>query len=350
MRRLLVLSAIVVAAGACECGAPVMAPDKGSARTELCVPRFGGEATVLATGLDGPRKLAADGTALYVSVQGGTASGSIRRTALDRADAGSVLLADGLDAPDALAVDQSFVYFTTESGLWRVGKDGGTKERLVDLATNALGGETSILVDGEYLIVATGLEWLARVRRNGHELSLLHTAPPGSAVKSAVLEAGQVYFLVSTQTPDAGGIHRVASTGGPSAQLYPTPVLGRALALSGDHFFWTEGTSLEFGGEVRSRPRLFADAGTLVHAERQWAPGAIAVDRPYVFFAARTQPSPSNPPSPHFLLRGSARCDDGGITALGPKGHGPGGLLLHDGGLYFTSRGVLGQGWVGRLP
>ncbi|MDQ3265173.1 MAG: hypothetical protein M3Y59_16200 [Myxococcota bacterium] len=350
--RLLAIAACAALAG-CDCGGgfdPGRDPRKQDAGTvPLCSPPLVGSGVTLAGGLDGPRKLATDGTHLYFTEAGAPGTGRVSRVPLD-SDGGAAVeeLATGFNTPDALAVDADYVYFLDEEGLWRVNKTTGQETRLDTLASNALVGESAIRIHEQWLIIATGLEYLVRIGKDGTGQILLYQAPPGATVTGVALEGTDVFFLVagSGATASAAGLYRVPVDGSSAAtRVASSPTLGRDLTVSPDAFLWTEGSAAR-DGAVRALSRV--DGGVTTYADQLWAPSSPVAVRGFVYFQARTDPSPSSPASELFL-RMAAACDPLGAPVVGPSGYGPGDLLLHEGTLYFTSLGVAGQGHVGRL-
>lgn len=350
--RLLAIAACAALAG-CDCGGgfdPQRDPRKQDAGTvPLCRPPLVGSAVTLAGGLDGPRKLATDGTHLYFTEAGAPGTGRVSRVPLDSdGEAAVEQLETGFNTPDALAVDAEYVYFLDEDGLWRINKASRQPTFLSDVASNALVGESTIRLHDPWLIIATGLEYLVRIGKDGTGDLLLHQAAPGATVTGAVLEGTDVFFLVSGSgaAASAAGLYRVPVDGSSAAErVASSPTLGRDLAVSADAFLWTEGSAAR-DGAVRALSRL--DGGVLTYADQLWAPTSPVAVGGFVYFQARTDPSPSNPASELFL-RMAAACDPLGAPVVGPSGYGPADLLLHEGALYFTSLGVAGQGYVGRL-
>ncbi len=350
--RLLLIAACAALAG-CDCGGGLN-PQRDARKQDggtvpSCSPPLVGAGETLAVGLDGPRKLAIDGTHLYFTEAGASGSGRVSRIPLDSDGGAAVeLMETGFNSPDALAVDADHVYFLDEDGLWRIRKDNKQETFLHGLASNALVGESAIRIHDPWLIIATGLEQLVRIEKDGTLPIVLHAAPAGATVTGAVLEGTDVFFLVagSGAAESAAGLYRVPVDGSSAAtRVAPSPTRGRDLAVSAEAFLWTEGTAAR-DGAVRALSRV--DGGVITFADQLWSPTAPVAVGGFVYFQARTDPSPSNPASELFL-RMAAGCDPLGAPVVGPSGFGPGDLLLHQGALYFTSLGVAGQGSVGRL-
>src|SRR5207248_4485656 len=103
-----------------------------------------GPGTQLATGLQVPRRLAFDGTALYVSEQGQFLQNNGRVLRVSIPDGPATPLASPFDTPDAIAVDDSFVYVIDGSGTWRIDKATGAAVTIDASKVNPAAGDTAI--------------------------------------------------------------------------------------------------------------------------------------------------------------------------------------------------------------
>jgi hypothetical protein len=154
------------------------------------VPKAGGPAVTLASGLDYPDQIAMDATDLYVTVGG---SGSILRLAKDGSDTATVVT--GIGGPSGIVMDETTLYWCDYFGN-RIGK-----------APKA-GGATTVLA--------------------GEEAPYRIAAGPTAVYWSS-------FAADVTWTLKAGGpVATIASGGNP-----------RTLAVHGDRVFWTDSKAQE---------------------------------------------------------------------------------------------------------
>ena len=136
-----------------DAGVPGSEADDGGVTD--CLP-VSGTGTPILTGIANARRLAADDGFLYVSVRGSLTGkdGKVIRVPLAGGLPSEV--ATGLSAPDALAISNGVLFVLDDTGLWRVDVGTSAKSRIDTSLNNALFGETSVLVEGSAVIVATG--------------------------------------------------------------------------------------------------------------------------------------------------------------------------------------------------
>jgi hypothetical protein len=296
-----------------------------------------GDGLPLLAGLAGPRRLATDGTFLYVGVTGPLTQAQGRVLRLPLAGGAVQEVAQGLQAPDALAAEPGALYVADAQGLWRVDTATFVRQPLHDALNNAALGATELRLLGDALLYTTGFRRLVRVEKDGSGATVLHEAPAGAAVRGLAVHEGTVRFLV-TGGP-APGLWRVPADGAaPAERLRPSPVEGLSLTADGDRLLWTQGP--DGAGEVVSAA-LDGSAPAVLFTELQRPARAVRLGEA-VYVKDRTSGS-----SERFFL-GRTPC--GQVVPVGPSGVGPGDLLLHQGVLYFSSEDVGGQGYVGRLP
>ncbi len=336
--------ALLVILSGCRCGAPPAGLDGGSDDVadagsdggvrsvfDACDGGRLGAGAPLATGLDGPRRLATDGTDLFISEAGprSLARGRVLKVPL----AGGLVteVARGLRAPDAIAADGQYVFVLDGDGLWRFGKDGTGRTFLSDVTTNHLLGDTGLLLAGEHVVISTGFEALVRIGRDGAGRVELFRGPPGSAVRSAVMDGDSVLFLVADD-----GIYEVPLAGGQAQRILGGITSGRALALGAGELFWTEGDRLQ------SAPRQGGPVREL--AAGMNAPARLAVAGQFVYVADATPSGRSNQ-----LLRRVSLCEPKAAISVGPEGIGPADVLFAAETIYFTSAESSPLGYASRL-
>lgn len=310
--------------------------DGGS--TNGCIPLHG-TGTSLATGLPGARRLAADDTHLYVIATGSLSEskGLLARIPL----AGGLLepWVQDFRAPDALAVTQTDVFVLDSQGLWRISKAdaGASKVRIDTTLNNAAFGETELLVDGDSLVMSTGLRWLVRVKQDGSGTQQVFVGEPGSSVRGLARVADDLYFLVAQGSQP--GLYKMPIDGSAQPERVRTePADGHALLLDGDRLIWSEGGGGGSGGIVAAP---LDGSATMVLAEGLDSPRRMAKVGEALYFKQAVSGL-----TPQFF-KAIGSC---GAMEVGPLGMGPGDLLVRDGVLFFTSEELSGNGYVSRLP
>lgn len=373
------LTALVVSAAGCQCGPVDPGPDAGDPDAGAILPIDAGPDPVddagatcraplrdgvwLATQLEGPRQLAWDGTHLYFTEQGAFPAGYGRLSRVDLQGRREILV-DRLNTPDAVAVDDEYIYVldgrlddpTTpvtppSPGLWRLNKVSLQAVQLALLATDAnRAGGTELAVTAEHVLIASGLRWLMRVRKDASELPFtLYTAPEEGAVTAVAVDGADVYFLVrgTGQAAPQSGLYRTRLDGSAAAaRVSSEPLEGDALLVTPDAFFWSENRPAPTG-RIRALSRI--DGGTIDLASGLDQPASLArVDADTVYFQQATNPSPYAGASVEFLLW-NADCASAGIAPVGPSGFGPGDLVVDGDQVFFSSAGAAGLGAVGVL-
>lgn len=336
-----------------DAGAPVDAgtdggvPDGGGG-CEAPAPVTG---TVLGSGLNNPRRLAVDGTHLYISEshtlnpqQPTPGPGRLLRRA--RSGGPVTPVATGFRAPDAIAVDEDSIYVLDLDGLWRVDKATGMKaERQLDTTVNnvTVGGtevRRATLADRAVLVIATGRHWLVRVDTDGDNRQVLYTGTGfAPQVRGARVVDADVYFLVTGV--EAPGLYRVPLDGSRAAELVDGNVAGTSLEVTPTHFLITEG-----GGGTGQVLRLPRNGGAAqVLASGLQGPLFPVEANGTVYFKE------TGAGGPGFLRRVRA-CAPGTSDPVGPTGTGPGGLLVDVDGntLFYTSQESGTGGSVGSVP
>lgn len=315
-------------------------PDDAGAGADggvACLP-VSGDGTPMVTGLPPVRRLAADDTHLYGSVSSSyvDAVGRVVRISL----AGGFLedVATGLTAPDSIAVSPTGVPFVLDKGgVWRIDPGTMMRTRINTTLNNAGFGESDMAIDGDALIVATGLRALMRVQQDGSGATTMFLAPGGAAVRGVALSGPDLFFLVAEGT--APGIYRMPKDGSAQAtRLRPEPKSGHSLIVDGANLVWSEGD--QGTGKVAQAP--IAGGPTLVLAENLQHPFRLARLKDALYFKDTT----IGAASPSFL-RAIGNC---GVQDVGPSGVGPGDLLVKDGVLFFTSEDFTTQSFISRLP
>jgi len=346
-----------LSAGGCQCGGPAADPDggrDGGAGVDggggdggTCLPPLGWPGGFVTTGLDGPRRMAVDDSGIYVTETGALPPGEGRLTRVPLGGGTPLALASSFLSPDAVGLDSQYAYVVDDYGVWRVNKATGQVALLASLAASgAIAGQTDIQVTDQYLVIATGYRWLTRMAKDGTSAVDLYKGASGSAVRGVDVEGGWAYFLVADPaTPANGGLYRVALDGGTVPEhLSAEPVGGRSISVSAPEFLWTEGDTAP-DGKVRSMSR--ADGGISELASGLRAPAHAVRVGEAVYFAEQTDPPSISAPADGFLLF-AAPCTKA-ASAVGPLGNGAGDLVWAGGRLYFTSVGISGDGYVGRL-
>ncbi|MBI3184083.1 MAG: hypothetical protein HYZ28_18275 [Myxococcales bacterium] len=345
--------ALALSVSACRCGAPPASSDAGADSGDpfgdhedgglggagACDGGLRGEGTAMASSLDSPRRIATDGTHVYLSVSGpaALALGKLQRVAT----AGGLLetLAEGFSSPDAIAVDADSVYLVDGDGLWRISKQSGAKTLLDPAPTNHLFGDTDLALSGAEVALATGFDSLLRVKRDGSARAVLYLGPPGSAVRAVLAEAGTVLFLVS-ESPESGLYEVKLDGSAPAARLRDISG-GRSLHATATHFFWSEGASGQ--GRVLAAPRTGGEPVELA-AGLEGPSRLLGVGR-FLYFKNATPTGASE----RFFLRASL-CEPGLVVPVGPQGAGPGDLAFDGATLFFSSADTAPLGYLSRLP
>ncbi len=356
--------ALAMVLTACRTGAPVVVTDDAGVTAEepdagvafdsgfsLFSPDAGqlfascdggglGSGTLLAGGLDTPRRLATDGLAIFVSEQGGATGSNGQVTRIGLADGNRATLAGGFRAPDAIAVDDVNVYLVDGAGVWRIGKADGVKMQIDATLTRNQLGETELLVRGDDLILASGSRLLVRLGRDGSGRRVLFDGGAGTSVRGAVLEGATVFFLVSG-APQSG-LFQVPLDGSMTAKrIRAEAASARSLALTLTQFIWAEGTG--GAGRLRIAPRV-GNGAAIDLATGLDQPTRPVVAGKFVYFA--DQPAQA---SERFFQRASL-CAPGRAEPVGPVGVGPGGLLFDGAAVYFTSARGAPDGELLRVP
>ncbi|XXF80735.1 signal integration modulator SinM [Myxococcaceae bacterium GXIMD 01537] len=306
--------------------------------------------TALASTLNNPRRLAADEENLYVtesaSLNPNQTEGRGRLLRIPRAGGAAVEVAGGLLAPDALAVDATHAFVLDRNGLWRIDKATGQRGTLPIDGTlnNVILGDTEVLLSGNTVVVATGLERLVRLGKDGSNRFELYKGPAGSQVRGARLVGGDVWFLVTSSAPNTAGLYRVPlnAIDSVSAERVDASVTsGQSLEVTPTHFLIAEGS--EGTGRVLMLPR--EGGAPLVLAEGLQGPSHPVQVGDTVYFKDAT-PSGAGP----SFFRHVRTCAPGTVATVGPSGAGPGELLLDGTTLRFTSQESGSGGYVGSIP
>ncbi|MBX5480287.1 MAG: hypothetical protein IRZ16_00340 [Myxococcaceae bacterium] len=312
--------------------------DAGTDGGEDCPPAPQ-EGTPLASNLPAVRRLAVDDTFVYATVSNDFSNNVGRVIRIRRAGGLVEDVAEGLTAPDAIAVDpQSGVPFVLDmGGVWRVDVGSKTRTRIDSAVTLAVSGESALVVDGDAVLIATGFRALQRAKLDGSGSQTLFLAPAGSVVRGVTLHGADAWFLVA-QGPSPG-IYRVPADGSSEAvRVRNEPVDGHALLIDGDTLVWSEGDSGD--GRIVSAP-LAGGPATVLASGLQHPFRIVRLGDAHYF-----KDTTRGPAVPEFLRR-IDRC---GVNAVGPKGVGPGDLVVKDGVMYFSSEDFTGQGFISRLP
>lgn len=342
------------ALGGCRCGGGPADPDGGrdagdAGLGEGCEAPLSGLGFHLTEGLDGPRRLAIDATHAYFTETGSLPPGHSRLSRIPISGGARTELAATFTSADAVAVDERFAYLVDDSGVWRVDKETFQATLIGPMASNAWAGQTDIALTADSLVVSTGLRWLVRMAKDGTGRADLYSGVPGTAVRGATVEGSTVYFLVGGDSSVAAeqGLYSIPIDGSAGATRISTaPADARSLVLTPDAYVWAEGLS-PVPGRVRALPRLGGAAVDLAAGLR--APAhPVRIGR-FFYFQDMTDSSVGAPPTDLFLRRTSP-CGQTGAAVAGPLGYGTGDLLWDGAVLYFTSAGVAGTGYVGRLP
>ncbi|MHB8874956.1 MAG: signal integration modulator SinM [Myxococcaceae bacterium] len=358
-RFLLPVVTLLTCAG-CGCGPPpVIVPDAGpdagataedagtggdgGVDLDSCDGGFVGPGTVAASGLNLPRRLAFDGTELFISEGGAltTADGQVLRLG---ADGGVSPLASGFTGPDGIAADEAAVYVLDDEGLWRIEKSDGTKQAIdpgLAYITANRTGDTEVRAGGGRVVVSTGRQGLVSELADGGSRAVLYDGIPGSVVRGAVIDGSTVYFLVNSNTDR--GLFRVPVDGSAAASLVSAEAGdGRSLAVTPTAFIWTEGSG--GSGRVMLLERSLA-AAPVVLASGLSAPARPVVAGKFVYFKDLTTTGASE-----LFFRKVPLCAPGAAEAVGPVGHGLGDVLFDGARLWFSSARSAPDGTVGRLP
>jgi hypothetical protein len=305
--------------------------------------------TVLASGLNTPRRLAVDATHLYISESHSlnpnqqTGAGRLLRRA--RSGGPVTAVATGFRAPDAIAVDDDSIYVLDLDGLWRVDKATGMKDaRQLDTTVNTttIGGtevRRATLDNRDVLVIATAHRRLVRVDTDGANRQELFAGTGTDQVRGARVVGTDVYFLV---TGPSRGLYRVPLDGSRAAELYDANVVaGTALEVTPTHFLITEG-----GGGTGQVLRLPRSGGAAEVLATGLQGPLFPVEANGTVYFKETAPGGT------AFLRRVRACAPGTSDPVGPTGTGPGGLLVDVDGntLFYTSQESGTGGAVGSVP
>jgi hypothetical protein len=234
----------------------------------------------------------------------------------------AVTLASGLSLPYAIALDSQYVYFSQDNGgagsLAAVPIGGGG----VATIASGLPEPSSIEVVGPTLYwINGGTGSLNSIPIGGGMTSTLYSTT--SLISELATDQKNIYWtLQDTQTPSAGMIMKVSLSGGVVSTIATGQTYPEAVTTSGGNFFWTE-TS---GNVVE-----LTSGGTLSTLASSQFGYAIAVDDVNVYWSDGVSNVLQVP------------IGGGSTTTLVSNLTNPGGLVLDDGNLYFTSRGTVGK-------
>ncbi|WP_426752880.1 signal integration modulator SinM [Myxococcus sp. Y35] len=314
-----------------------------------CEPLAPGPGTVLLSGLNTPRRLAADATDLYISESHSLnpqqpQPGPGRLLRLPRGGGEAVPVATGFRAPDAIAVGAESLYVLDLDGLWRVDKATGVKdERPLDATLNnvTIGG-TEVLpasVGGrDVLVIATAHRRLVRVDAGGGNRRELFSGTGDAQVRGARVVGQDVWFLVAAG--ESPGLYSVPLDGSAPATLRDGSITaGTSLEVTPTHFLVTEGGG--GNGRVLRLPREGGEA-EVVASGLQGPAFPVELKGTLYFKDVSTGGT-------DFLRRVST-CTAGAVEPVGPEGVGPGGLLVDGDTLLYTSQESGTGGVVGRVP
>lgn len=314
-----------------------------------CEPLASGPGTTLLTGLNTPRRLAADRADLYI-VESHSLNpqqpqpGPGRLLRLPRSGGDVVPVATGFRAPDAIAVASDALYVLDLDGLWRVDKATGAKdERPLDTTLNnvTIGGTEVLparLGDRDVLVVATSHRRLVRVDAAGGNRQELYAGTGFTQVRGARVVGQDVWFLVAAS--ENPGLYSVPLDGSAPATLRDDSITaGTSLEVTPTHFLVTEGGS--GNGRVLRLPRE-GGAVEVVATDLQGPAFPVEFHGTLYFKDVSTGGT-------DFLRRVST-CTAGTLEPVGPEGVGPGGLLVDGDTLLYTSQESGTGGVVGRVP
>ncbi|NOJ77369.1 signal integration modulator SinM [Myxococcus xanthus] len=314
-----------------------------------CEPLASGPGTPLLTGLNTPRRLAADATDLYIAESHSLnpqqpQPGPGRLLRLPRAGGDAVSVATGFRAPDAIAVVSDSVYVLDLDGLWRVDKATGAKDaRPLDATVNnvTIGG-TDVLParmgDRDVVVIATSHRRLVRVDASGGNRQELYAGTGYTQVRGARVVGQDVWFLVAAG--ESPGLYSVPLDGSAPATLRDGSITaGTSLEVTPTHFLVTEGGG--GNGRVLRLPRE-GGAAEVVATGLQGPAFPVELNGTLYFKDVSTGGT--------GFLRRVSTCTPGALEPVGPEGVGPGGLLVDGDTLLFTSQESGTGGFVGRVP
>ncbi|MFP2962392.1 signal integration modulator SinM [Myxococcus sp. 1LA] len=315
-----------------------------------CEPLAPGPGTPLLTGLNTPRRLAVDGTDIYIAESHSLnpqqpQPGPGRLLRLPRAGGDAVPVTTGFRAPDAIAVTSDAVYVLDLDGLWRVDKATGEKDaRPLDATVNnvTIGG-TEVLParmgDRDVLVIATAHRRLVRVDAAGGNRRELYAGTGYTQVRGARVVGQDVWFLVAAS--EVPGLYSVPLDGSAPATLRDgTITAGTSLEVTPTHFLITEGGG--GNGRVLRLPREDSGAAEVVATDLQGPAFPVELNGTLYFKDVSTGGT-------DFLRRVST-CTTGAVEPVGPEGVGPGGLVVDGDTLLYTSQESGTGGVVGRVP
>lgn len=190
-------------------GDAIRSPNDTWLRTIYAIPKSGGPAVMLASGVSLVKELAAaDGFVYWASL--GTivnnpefaSDGKIERVRRDGTE--RTTLASGLSGPTSVALDETFVYFAesglargnSSSGARRVPKEGGLVQRLYDRAVDFLavnGNDLYMITDsGSRNTITQALKDGSQVKRSVSDLPIINP--------TMTIFGGRVYYLTETKS------------------------------------------------------------------------------------------------------------------------------------------------------
>lgn len=206
------------------------------------VSRIGGPAVSIAEVIR-PIHLAVDDTHVYfASLKTETADGAVLR--ISKLGGQPQVLVAGQTGVDQLAVDRDSVYFRSNSGLWRVGKNGGVADCLLPAAPGK--NVDHLVADDTHLYFfwetsGNGKYRVARLPKRGGAPEAI--GPVANPTGRLALSDSHVYFFRAADLTD-DALAKVAKTGGEPALVDGSGYSTGYLTVAGGDVYFTDVNSL----------------------------------------------------------------------------------------------------------
>jgi len=196
-----------------------------------------GPPVTLAASQPAPSGIALEGGVLYWINMGTMPTnfhdGSIWRITPGQAGAAPRMLTSQRSMPRQLAVKEGRLYWFEQLGLTTMSVEGGPPPKMISNETS-----TFLAVDCRHAYVAwdTGKIW--RVPITGGPSVLL--ADRGGELKGLAIDAGFVYWAVSSELPVAGygQVFKISKQGGQPVIIAQGQGQARAVTVDADHVYW----------------------------------------------------------------------------------------------------------------